>query len=374
MLGAKKAGMSKVEIRRECRKYAEKYIDLQRKGFQRLGVFGEWDRPYLTMDFSYEADIVRAFGEFVDKGLVYKGLKPVHWCFSCKTALAEAEVEYEDHVSPSVYVAFPLGTQLSDLEPALAEGNWSVVIWTTTPWTLPANLAIAFHPDIEYAAVRVGDRGYVVAADLLGAVAAKVGWKDPEIVARFRGSRLEGRKARHPLVDRESLLVLGEYVTLDQGTGCVHTAPGHGYDDYVTGVKYGLEILCPVDDEGRFEENVEFFTLTYETPVAVSHHLAFTRIAPLLWVRAGSRGRRIDKTPSVGWAVADVYGLLTDLDQATLFLKAVRNANDLRIAYIVTDDERRFQALARRLPEGVEPVRLYESYLTNFAFANVCEE
>jgi len=259
MLGAKKAGMSKVEIRRECRKYAEKYIDLQRKGFQRLGVFGEWDRPYLTMDFSYEADIVRAFGEFVDKGLVYKGLKPVHWCFSCKTALAEAEVEYEDHVSPSVYVAFPLGTQLSDLEPALAEGNWSVVIWTTTPWTLPANLAIAFHPDIEYAAVRVGDRGYVVAADLLRAVAAKVGWKDPEIVARFRGSRLEGRKARHPLVDRESLLVLGEYVTLDQGTGCVHTAPGHGYDDYVTGVKYGLEILCPVDDEGRFEENVEFF-------------------------------------------------------------------------------------------------------------------
>ncbi|PYV04418.1 MAG: isoleucine--tRNA ligase, partial [Acidobacteria bacterium] len=137
MLGAKKAGMSKVEIRRECRKYAEKYIDLQRKGFQRLGVFGEWDRPYLTMDFSYEADIVRAFGEFVDKGLVYKGLKPVHWCFSCKTALAEAEVEYEDHVSPSVYVAFPLGTQLSDLDPALAEGNWSVVIWTTTPWTLP---------------------------------------------------------------------------------------------------------------------------------------------------------------------------------------------------------------------------------------------
>src|SRR5438552_448866 len=169
MLGAKKAGMSKVEIRRECRKYAEKYIDLQRKGFQRLGVFGEWDRPYLTMDFSYEADIVRAFGEFVDKGLVYKGLKPVHWCFSCKTALAEAEVEYEDHVSPSVYVAFPLGTQLSDLDPALAEGNWSVVIWTTTPWTLPANLAIAFHPDIEYAAVRLGDRGYVVAADLRSA-------------------------------------------------------------------------------------------------------------------------------------------------------------------------------------------------------------
>src|SRR5688572_12063399 len=255
-LGPKKASMSKVEIRRECRKYAEKYVNLQRNGFKRLGIFGEWQKPYLTMNYSYEAEIARAFGGFVGKGLVYKGLKPVHWCFSCKTALAEAEVEYEDHVSPSIYVAFPMESDLSDLDPALKGKRWSVVIWTTTPWTLPANLAIAFHPEFEYSAVEVGGKGYIVASELLGAVSNKLGWNDPKTVARFRGKSLERRKARHPFIQREALLVLGDYVTLDQGTGAVHTAPGHGQDDYVTGMNYGLQILCPVDDDGRFVKDV----------------------------------------------------------------------------------------------------------------------
>ena len=259
MLGARKARMSKVEIRRECGKYADKYIGLQRESFKRLEVFGEWNAPYSTMSYTYEADIARAFGDFVGKGLVYKGLKPVHWCFSCKTALAEAEVEYERHDSPSIYVAFPLGSGLSALNPALGQGEWSVVIWTTTPWTLPANLAIAFHPDYEYSAIRTGGCGYIVATELIGTVADKCGWKEWQETARFRGREVEGRVARHPFIERDSLLVLGDYVTLDAGTGCVHTAPGHGYDDYMTGVRYGLEVLCPVDDDGRFVPSLELF-------------------------------------------------------------------------------------------------------------------
>jgi isoleucyl-tRNA synthetase len=258
-LGGKKAAMSKVAVRKECRKYAEKYIEVQRQGFKRLEVFGEWANPYLTMSHKYEADTARAFGEFVGKDLVYKGLKPVHWCFFCRTALAEAEVEYEDHTSPSIYVAFPVLSDLSDLDPGLAGKEWSVVIWTTTPWTLPANLAIAFHPDYQYSAVQVGDKGYIVATELLKSVSEKCGWQEPNEVARFSGKLLENRKARHPFIDRESLFVLGNYVTLDAGTGCVHTAPGHGHDDYVTGINYGLEILCPVGDDGRFLNNVTHF-------------------------------------------------------------------------------------------------------------------
>jgi isoleucyl-tRNA synthetase len=258
-LGGKKAEMSKIAIRRECRKYADKFIEVQRQGFKRLEVFGEWSNPYRTMSYQYESEIARAFGRCVDKGLVYKGLKPVHWCFSCKTALAEAEVEYGDHVSPSIYVAFPMESDLSDLDPKLAGKDWSVVIWTTTPWTLPANLAIAFHPDYQYSAVRVNGKGYIVATELLKAVAEKCGWTEFREVARFTGRLLERKKARHPFINRESPLVLGNYVTLDAGTGCVHTAPGHGHDDYVTGIRYGLDILCPVDDDGRFVKSLERF-------------------------------------------------------------------------------------------------------------------
>ncbi len=258
-LGRKKAEVSKAVIRKECRKYAEKFIEVQRQGFKRLEVFGEWSQPYLTMSHEYEAEIARAFGDCVDKGLVYKGLKPVHWCFSCKTALAEAEVEYEDHVSPSIYVAFPMVSDLSDIDPKLVGKDWAVVIWTTTPWTLPANLAIAFHPDYQYSAVRVNGKGYIIATELLKSVSEKCGWSEPQEVARFSGKLLDRRKARHPFINRESLLVLATYVTLDAGTGCVHTAPGHGYDDYITGMNYGLDILCPVDDNGRFLKDVERF-------------------------------------------------------------------------------------------------------------------
>ena len=258
-LGAKKARMNKLAFRRECRKYAEKNIEIQRQGFKRLEVFGEWSNPYLTMSYQYEYEIARTLGHFVEKGLVYKGQKPVHWCSSCRTALAEAEVEYDDHTSPSIYVAFPVESDLSNVNPSLAGKDWSVVIWTTTPWTLPANLAIAFHPDYEYSAVIVKDKGYIVATDLLGAVAEKCGWTDIRETARFPGRLLEGKEARHPFLDRKSVFVLGSYVTLDAGTGCVHTAPGHGHDDYVTGKNYGLEIYCPVGDDGCFVENVERF-------------------------------------------------------------------------------------------------------------------
>ncbi|MBN2321561.1 MAG: isoleucine--tRNA ligase, partial [Acidobacteria bacterium] len=258
-LGSKKNELSKIAIRRECRKYAEKNIEIQRRGFKRLEVFGEWSEPYLTMSYQYEAEIARALGHFVEKGLVYKGQKPVHWCSSCRTALAEAEVEYEDHTSPSVYVSFPVQSDLSDLNADLAGKDWSVVIWTTTPWTLPANLAVAFHPDYQYSAVRVGDKGYIVATELVKAVAEKCGWTDIREAARFPGKSLEGRKARHPFIDRESVFVIGGYVTLDTGTGCVHTAPGHGHDDYITGKNYGLDIYCPVGDDGCFSENIEHF-------------------------------------------------------------------------------------------------------------------
>jgi isoleucyl-tRNA synthetase len=258
-LGPAKAEMSRLAFRRQCRKYAEKFLEVQRQGFKRLEVFGEWSDPYLTMSHQYEADIARALGDFVEKGLVYKGLKPVHWCFSCKTALAEAEVAYEDHSSPSIYVSFPIESDLSDLDPRLAGKDWSVVIWTTTPWTLPANLAIAFHPDYQYSAVRVKEKGYIIATQLLRVVSEKCGWNDPREIARFSGKLLENREARHPFIDRKSVFVLGSYVTLDAGTGCVHTAPGHGYDDYLTGVQYGLETYCPVDDDGLFSRNVEHF-------------------------------------------------------------------------------------------------------------------
>ncbi|NWG12175.1 MAG: isoleucine--tRNA ligase [Acidobacteria bacterium] len=294
-LGARKASMSKVAIRLECRKYAEKYIEVQRQGFKRLEVFGEWSEPYLTMSRSYEAEIARAFGDFVGQGLAYKGLKPVHWCCSCGTALAEAEVEYEEHTSPSVYVAFPLKSDLSDIDSGLRGRDWSVVIWTTTPWTLPANLAIAFHPDFEYSAVQVNGRGYIVAKELIEAVAAKCGWAGPVEAARFRGVSLEGRVARHPCIDRDSLLVLGDYVTLDQGTGCVHTAPGHGHDDYVTGIRYGLEILCPVDDKVCFTTGVDRYAgmnVFDANPLIVEdlrkagvllHHEDFTHSYPHCW-------------------------------------------------------------------------------------------
>jgi isoleucyl-tRNA synthetase len=262
-LGAKKRELSLAEFRRACRAYATRFIDVMSQEFQRLLVFGDWDHLYLTMDFGYQAAIARALGKFVEQGLVYKGKKPVHWCIHCRTALAEAEVEYEDHSSPSIYVEFPLASssteELGTRVPALAGRPVSVLIWTTTPWTIPSNLAIAFHPEFDYAAYDVGGRTVIVAEALAQQVASTVGRTFGQPVARMKGDMLEGIRFQHPLYARESVAVLADYVTLEQGTGAVHTAPGHGSDDFMTGLKYGLDIYAPVGPGGHFLETVELF-------------------------------------------------------------------------------------------------------------------
>lgn len=257
LLGTRKKEMSVIDIREECRKYALKFIDIQREEFRRLGVFGDWKNPYLTMNPGYEADILRFLAEFFASGNIYKGKRPVHWCLHCQTALAEAEIEYKEKKSPSIYVKFPLLSDLSGKFPQLRGRKISVIIWTTTPWTLPANLAIAFHPDYEYSAAEVGDEVFILARRLLPVVAEELGWSDYRELAVLTGRDLEGLKARHPFINRESVFVLADYVTLEDGTGCVHTAPGHGYDDYLTGLAYGLDIYTPVDEEGRFLSQVE---------------------------------------------------------------------------------------------------------------------
>ncbi|MDE3166356.1 MAG: class I tRNA ligase family protein, partial [Acidobacteriota bacterium] len=251
-LGAKKAQMPAVEIRRACRQYAEKFVDLQRNDFKRLGVLGQWDDPYLTMSAHYQSFIAGAFVDFLDKGYVYKGLKPVHWCIRDRTALAEAEVEYENHESPSIWVRFELKTDPARIHASLAGKRVYGLIWTTTPWTIPANMAIAFNPRFEYAAVEVAGDVYLVAAELLRVTAEKCGWAEPRTLGTFTGDLLEGTVFRHPLLERDSVGILADHVTLEQGTGAVHTAPGHGHEDYMIGQKYGIATFCPVDAGGRF--------------------------------------------------------------------------------------------------------------------------
>ncbi len=260
-LGEKKKEMGQTEIRGRCRAYAQKYIEVQKEEFKRLGVMGEWDNPYLTMNHSYVATIIREFGKFALQGSLFKGKKPIYWCSTCETALAEAEVEYEVRTSPSIYVKFPLVSDLDGDFPALAGKAVSLVIWTTTPWTIPANLAVALHPAFSYVAVQVGDQEvYILAEGLLESTMALLGVKDYAILAYVDPKRLEKRMCRHPLYDRESLIILADYVTLDAGTGCVHTAPGHGREDYEIGLAYNLDLYSPVDDKGRFTEDVEFFS------------------------------------------------------------------------------------------------------------------
>jgi isoleucyl-tRNA synthetase len=270
-IGAADKDAAPGEFRRACRAYAEKFVDSQREDFKRLGVLGDWDDPYLTMAPAYQAAIVRALGKFVARGLVYKGKKPVHWCLRCQTALAEAEVEYETHTSPSIYVEFPLAPadtgQLGTRVPSLADRDVRVLIWTTTPWTIPSNLAVAFHPDFDYGAYEFDRRGartrpsdrlpvVIVAESLAEQIATITGRKLGKRIASFKGALLEGVKFKHPLYDRESLATLGEHVTLEQGTGVVHTAPGHGSDDFQIGVKYGLDIYAPIGPDGRFAADV----------------------------------------------------------------------------------------------------------------------
>ena len=252
----KKRELSVAGFRRECRGYAEKYVGLMREDFKRLGILGQWEAPYLTMNFGYQAAIVRALGTLVQKGMVYKGKKPVHWCIHCRTALAEAEVEYEPHTSPSIYVEFPLsedsGPALAHVAPSLAGRPVSVLIWTTTPWTIPSNLAVAFHPDFDYAAYETDGVVLIVAEQLAKEVGMIGGHTLTAPIARFKGRALEGLRFRHPLYDRESVAVLADYVTLEQGTGVVHTAPGHGADDFLTGTAVWSRRLRP----GRPERTV----------------------------------------------------------------------------------------------------------------------
>ncbi len=263
--------MDPVEKRRKCREYARRFIDIQREEFERLGVFGDWDDPYLTMAPAYQAVIAREFGRFVGKGIVYKGLKPVHWCMHCKTALAQAEVEYEDQRTPTVYVKFPLVGPLPDAPDAPKP---SLVIWTTTPWTLPANLAIAVHPDETYVALVTGGETLIVAEKLAVQFLQTAGRTDATVVATFPGTRLAGLEYRHPWIDRTGKVATADFVAMDTGTGLVHIAPGHGEEDYDLGRSLGLRIYNPVDDDGRFVAEVHGFaglTVWEANPKIVAH-------------------------------------------------------------------------------------------------------
>lgn len=259
-LGPRKKELSKDAIRKVCREYAQRYIDIQRNEFIRLGVFGDWENPYITMDFEYEARIAEEFYKCFEKGYVYRGAKPVFWCINCVTALAEAEVEYDEHESLSVYVKFPCKDGFSKIFPALADLTKPsyILIWTTTPWTLPANLAIAVHPDYNYVAVDVGNEIYILAEGLVDDCMSKFGlnWT---VLGRTKGRDLEYLKCYHPFENRESVIILADFVTLLQGTGCVHIAPGHGEEDYMVGLKYNLQVYNPVDDYGNFDNTVSYF-------------------------------------------------------------------------------------------------------------------
>ncbi|HMH13546.1 MAG TPA: isoleucine--tRNA ligase [Edaphobacter sp.] len=260
-LGRKKLEMDPVAVRKACRDYAQKYVDLQRSQFERIGVFGRWSDPYLTMSFGYEASIVETFYDFFEKDFVYKGLKPVYWCIHDRTALAEAEVEYEQHTSPSVYVRYALTSDPAAIDASLAGKSLSTIIWTTTPWTLPASQAVAFNPHMEYVALNCEGGIYLIAEELLSSVVVHcnlISGTNPaepasqvDILARFPGSRLDRVTFQHPFLDRSILGVTADYVTAEQGTGAVHTAPAHGVDDFYTGKRYDLPELQYVDNSGR---------------------------------------------------------------------------------------------------------------------------
>ena len=256
-------------FRNACRDYAGQQVDQQREDFKRLGVIGDWDNPYLTMDFRFEADIVRSLGRIVNNGHLHKGSKPVHWCTDCGSALAEAEVEYEDKVSPAIDVRFTVLDEVAFMQRAHhveeheGKGPLSVVIWTTTPWTLPANQAVCLNPELDYAVVQCeGEHGVerlVIAEPLLKDAMARYGFDNYRVIAYCKGSALEGLALAHPFYDREVPVILGDHVTTDAGTGAVHTAPGHGQDDYVVGSRYNLKVDNPVGGDGKFLPNTELF-------------------------------------------------------------------------------------------------------------------
>ncbi|PAQ13213.1 isoleucine--tRNA ligase [Bacillaceae bacterium SAOS 7] len=243
--GVKRKEMTVAEFRKLCEEYAYEQVERQRQQFKQLGVRGDWENPYITLKPEYEAQQIKVFGDMAKKGYIYKGMKPVYWSPSSESALAEAEIEYKDKRSPSIYVAFAV----RDGKGVLEEGT-NIIIWTTTPWTIPANLGISVHPDLTYVVAEEAGKKYVVVEELLEEVTTKLGWENPTVTKKVKGAELEHILTKHPLYDRDSLVMLGEHVTTDSGTGCVHTAPGHGEDDFLVGKKYGLDVLCPVNDRG----------------------------------------------------------------------------------------------------------------------------
>jgi len=275
-LGRKKLEMPAPAVLEACRAYAQKYVDLQTSQFERIGCFGRWDKPYMTMARDYEARTLEAFYGFLEKGFIYRGLKPVYWCIHDRTALAEAEVEYESHTSPSIYVRYKLTSAPESLDKALAGREVYTIIWTTTPWTIPASMAVAFHPDFEYVALSASgdlktsnspsDPIYIVAAELAPAVIAACKLGNTDELARFKGSKLEHTTFKHPFLERSILGVLATYVTADQGTGAVHTAPSHGADDFYTGQKYSLDQTCRVDSAGRLHADPQAWLFASPPP------------------------------------------------------------------------------------------------------------
>jgi isoleucyl-tRNA synthetase len=262
-LGGKKLQMRPLDVRAECRKYAQKFLDLQRQQFKRIGVFGRFDRPYATMNPQYESVVLSTFFSFYENGFVYKGLRAVYWCMHDETALAEAEVEYEDRTSPTVWVKYALLDDPAQIDAALAGKKVSTIIWTTTPWTLPASMAVAFHPDEDYVALESGGEVYIVASKLAKDVAEKCKLADPRELAHFPGRKMERLNFQHPFLDRKILGVLADYVTMDTGTGVVHTAPSHGAEDFATGVKYGLDATSRVDEKGILRDGLPEYNGQY---------------------------------------------------------------------------------------------------------------
>ncbi len=259
-LGGKKLQMRPSDVRAECRKYAQKFLDLQRQQFKRIGVFGRFDRPYATMNPQYESVVLSTFFSFYENGFVYKGLRAVYWCMHDETALAEAEVEYENHTSPTIWVKYQLKSPPELLDSRLANQKVSTVIWTTTPWTIPASMAVAFNPDKDYAILPHQGEFYIVADDLAQHVSLKLGWQDSGTKIVIPGRKLEYTEFAHPFLDRKILGVLAEYVTMDTGTGVVHTAPSHGAEDFITGVKYGLDATSNVDEKGILRNGLPEYT------------------------------------------------------------------------------------------------------------------
>jgi isoleucyl-tRNA synthetase len=259
-LGGRKLQMAPTAVRAACRKYAQKYLDLQRAQFKRIGVFGRFDRPYATMTPQYESVVLSTFFSFYENGFVYKGLRAVYWCMHDETALAEAEVEYENHTSNTVWVKYRLLDDPAQIDLALGGKKVFTIIWTTTPWTLPASMAVAFHPQEQYVALESGGEVYIVASKLANEVAAKCNLADPKPLASFPGNKLERLNFQHPFLDRKVLGVLAEYVTMDTGTGVVHTAPSHGAEDFLTGVKYGLDATSNVDEKGILQNGLPEYT------------------------------------------------------------------------------------------------------------------